>query len=292
MNDAGPAVLPLWREVVVMGHRSRYLVGGHGPTVVFLHGWGLAHSTYRRALDHLAANGVNVYAPAMPGFGGTRELSGADFTLDGYARWVSEFMRAVGIREPVTLVGHSFGGGVAIRTAHDFPAQVARLVLVNSIGGSAWANGRGVVKAMRERPIWDWGLHLPADVLPNRQATRVLPVILRDAVPNLLRNPRAVWRAGSIVRAVDLTAELDELKLRRLPVVIVWSKRDNVIPAAATESLRSALGDPHCVTVEGNHTWLLSDPRRFGEIITNVVGFEVLELPEPEIAQRIGRAGW
>ena len=288
MTEAGATVLPLWRDVVVGGHRSRYLVGGQGPTVVFLHGWGLAHSTYRRALDHLAANGMTVYAPAMPGFGGTHELPEAEFTLAGYARWVSEFISEVGIEKPVTLVGHSFGGGVALRTAHDFPSQVARLVLVNSIGGSAWTNGRGVVKAMRDRPIWDWGLHLRADLLPNRQVTKVLPVILRDAVPNLMRNPRAVWRAGGIVRGVDLTAELDELKKRRLPVVIVWSKRDNVIPAAATESLRSALGDPHVVTVEGNHTWLLSEPRKFGEIITNVVGFEAPTLA----AAPAGKARW
>jgi len=37
-----------------------------------------------------------------------------------------------------------------------------------------------------------------------------------------------------------------------------------VIPAAATESLRAALGDPHYVTVDGTHSWLLSDPHRFG----------------------------
>jgi pimeloyl-ACP methyl ester carboxylesterase len=292
MTEVDTTVLPRWRDVVVGGHRTRYLVGGHGPTVVFLHGWGLAHSTYRRSLDHLAANGVRVYAPAMPGFGGTRELSDAEFTLAGYARWVSDFIRAVGIEEPVTMVGHSFGGGVALRTAYDFPSQVARLVLVNSIGGSAWATGGGVVKAMRQRPIWDWGLHLPADVLPNRQVSRVLPVILRDAVPNVIRNPRAVWRAGTIVRGADLTNELEELKARRLPVVIIWSKRDNVIPAAATQSLRSALGDPRCITVEGNHTWLLSDPRQFGEIITNVVGFEVPDLSVPTFGTGpVGKVG-
>ena len=267
------AVLPHWREALVLGRPTRYLVGGKGPTVVFLHGWALAHSTYRRALDHLAASGITVYAPAMPGFGGTAPLSTNGSSIDGYARWVSEFMRVVGIVEPVTLVGHSFGGGVAIRTAHDYPTQVARLVLVNSIGGSAWSNGRGAIVSMRQRPIWDWGLHLPADVVPNRQITRVLPVILRDAVPNLLRNPRAVWRAGGIARGADLTPELEVLKSRRLPVVIVWSNRDGVIPAAATESLRSALGDPHTVTVDGYHSWMLSDPRQFGEIITNIVGF-------------------
>jgi pimeloyl-ACP methyl ester carboxylesterase len=157
--------------------------------------------------------------------------------------------------------------------------------LVNSIGGSAWSDGRGAIVSMRKRPLWDWGLHLPADMVPNRQLTRVLPVILRDAVPNMLRNPRAVWRAGGIARGADLTPELEELKSRRLPVVIVWSNRDGVIPAAATESIRSALGDPETVTVDGYHSWMLSDPRQFGEIITNIVAFKAPTL-EPASARQ------
>lgn len=269
-----------WEEAEVAGHRTRYLVGGSGPSLVFLHGWGLANRTYFRALERLVATGVRVYAPTLPGFGDTRDLPPEEFSLAGYGRWVAEFIRAVDGPAPVTLVGHSFGGGVAIRTAHSAPDLVARLVLVNSIGGSAWTNGRGVLVAMRERPIWDWGLHLQRDLLPVRQLTRVLPVILRDAVPNFLRDPRTVWRVGQLARTADLTGELEQLKWRRLPVVIVWSTGDNVIPAAAIASMRTAAGDPACVTVPGNHNWMLGDPNRFGEVITNVLALG--EAPEQQ----------
>jgi hypothetical protein len=37
-------------------------------------------------------------------------------------------------------------------------------------------------------------------------------------------------------------------------------------------SLTRALGDPEVVTVNGKHSWLLSDPRAFGELMTNVTG--------------------
>ncbi|WP_317496354.1 hypothetical protein [Haloechinothrix sp. LS1_15] len=115
------------------------------------------------------------------------------------------------------------------------------------------------------------GLHLQADLLPMRQLTRVLPVVLRDGVPNVLRHPARMWRMGRIARTADLTAELQRLKKRRLPVVIVWSTRDDVIPATSAASLAAAAGDPHCVTVPGNHSWLLAEPARFGEVITNVL---------------------
>lgn len=261
-----------WHNTMVGGRPAHYGVGGDGPGIVlFLHGWGLTNRTYERALGRLVAHGLRVYAPALPGFGGTAELPPEERSLRGYARWVGEFAAAVGISGPVTVVGHSFGGGVAIRTAHDLPELVSRLILVNSIGGSTWSNGRGVLKAISQRPLWDWGLHLQADLLPTRQMATVLPVILRDAVPNLLRCPGAIWRVANLARTADLTPELAELNVRKLPVVIVWSQRDNVIPEATLMSLRASLADHRLVTVPGGHGWLLTDPHRFGEVITNIL---------------------
>jgi pimeloyl-ACP methyl ester carboxylesterase len=259
-----------------------YATAGEGPPVVLLHGWGLTHRTYRGALTALADHGMQVWAPALPGFGGTAELPPEEATLAGYGAWVIEFLDAVGLTQPVTLVGHSFGGGVAIRAAHDAPGRVARLVCVNSIGGSAWTESRGVIRSLAQRPLWDWGLHLQADLLPWRQATRVLPIILGDAVPNLVRNPRALWRAGHLARTADLTDELEVLKERQLPVVVLWGKDDSVLPPACLASLRGALGDPEMITVNGKHSWLISDPKAFGEIMTNIVGL----LPETRTAAR------
>jgi pimeloyl-ACP methyl ester carboxylesterase len=256
---------------IVDGRPAHYRVSGTGAPLLFLHGWGLGDRSYSRSLQRLVSSGMRVYAPAMPGFGGTAGLPAADRSLAGYARWVAAFAEQVGITQSVTLVGHSFGGGVAIQTAHDTPKLVARLILVNSIGGSAWSNGRGVLKAIGERPLWDWGLHLQTDLFGARSLTHVLPVILRDAVPNLLRSPGAIWRVAHLARTADLTPELTELNRRKLPVVIVWSQQDNVIPEATLMSLCAGLDDSHVVTVPGGHNWLLAEPHRFGEVITNVL---------------------
>ena len=259
-----------WHTIAVGGRAAAYGVAGEGLPLMFLHGWALTHHAYRRVLGALLGQGRRVYAPALPGFGGTAELPDDEVSLPGYARWLDRFMAAVGIDVPTTLVGYSFGGAVAIQTAHDWPQRVARLILVNSIGGSAWRQG-AVIRSMRERPLWDWGLHLRSDVLPMRQLTRVVPVILADAVPNLLRHPRTIQRVAHLARTADMTAQLEELKQRRLPVVILWGQQDKVITRASVESLRFALGNPELITVPGNHTWLLADPEGFGEIITNVI---------------------
>ena len=89
-------------------------------------------------------------------------------------------------------------------------------------------------------------------------------------LPNLLRNPRAMWRVAQVARTADLTAELEELKRRRLPVVVLWGENDRIIPKSSFDALCRAIGSEGEV-VAGNHSWLLADPDAFGEVMTNVV---------------------
>ena len=285
----------VWERTTVEDRPAVYGVAGDksGVPVVFIHGWGLGHHTYKRALKRLVQLGCRVYAPALPGFGGTADLPDVQFSFDGYAAWVDGFLTAVGIDQPVVLIGHSFGGGVAIQTAHDFTPRVRTLVLINAIGGSAWAKTGSTVKSMADRPLWDWGIHFPADILPLPQLTRVLPVILEDAVPNLLRNPMALVKVANLARKADLTEELEELKARQVPVVVLWGEQDKIITRDSFDALCTAIGAAGEV-VSGNHSWLLADPDSFGEVMTNIVAVVEVAKKEEEIVgsgRRRGKRG-
>jgi pimeloyl-ACP methyl ester carboxylesterase len=246
----------VWTRTTVDGRPALYGVAGEGLPVLFLHGWGLGQHAYKRALKRLAQRGCRVYAPALPGFGGTPDLPGEACSFEGYARWTNAFLDAVGVTEPVFLVGHSFGGGVSIKLAHDYPDRVRYLVLVNSLGGS-----------MAGRPLWDWGIHFPGDVFPF-SIRQVLPVVLEDALPNVIRNPRAMWKVANLARTSDLTLELEQIKDRKLPVVVLWGDKDKIIPKTAFDALCTAIGKEGAV-VDGTHSWLLADPDAFVEVITN-----------------------
>lgn len=269
---AAPSDHLVWKSTTVDGRAALYGVAGEGLPLVFLHGWGLGQHSYKRALKRLVHLGCKVYAPALPGFGGSADLPADRFDLDGYGAWIEGFLDAVGIDEPVFLVGHSFGGAVSIQFASNHQERVRTLVLINSVGGSAWsaAGAGGVVKSMAQRPLWDWGIHFPSDILPIPHLTRVLPVILEDALPNLLRNPRAMWKVANLARTADLTEELEELRRRHLPVVVLWGDKDRIIPRASFDALCTAIGSEGEV-VSGNHSWLLADPEAFGEVMTNIV---------------------
>jgi pimeloyl-ACP methyl ester carboxylesterase len=197
VGDQRPSrVVAVDKRTWVQGRPAAYSVAGQGMPVVLLHGWGLGHHTYRDVIERVAAEGVRVIAPAMPGFGGTADLPDETFSMSGYARWVIDLLDVLGVDESVVVLGHSFGGGVSIRLAYDHPDRVRSLVLVNSVGGSAWKQGK-TLKSIAERPLWDWGLHFPADIWP----VGAEPV--HDPAPRRLSDSSPRWR-GSI-RATSAT---------------------------------------------------------------------------------------
>jgi len=251
-----------WQRIDVEGRRATYGVGGDGPPVVFLHGWALGSRAYTRAVRRLMRRGCRVYAPAMPSFGGTADLPGAAMSIEGYADWVDEFMGAVRIDEPALVIGHSFGGGVAIKLAETHPERVGYLVLLNSVGGPT------------NRPIWEWVVHLSREVIPTRQGIETMRAMRDDLVANLVRNPIGLLRAGELARGADLRRELAALRERGLPVLALTTDGDGVIPHAAFEALCSAVGTEGRV-LTGRHSWLLADPDSFDEVLGNVVEVRV-----------------
>ena len=260
----------VWKQATVDGRQALYGVAGEGLPVLFLHGWALGQHSYKRALKRLVTLGCRVYAPALPGFGGTGDLPGHKLAFEGYADWVQEFCDVMEIDEPVFIVGHSFGGGCAIQFAHDHPERVRYLVLINSVGGATW-RGEGVSqRTLAQRPLWDWVLRFRDELFPLFEINRALPTVLEDLIPNALRNPLALWRVGQLARNADLRVELEELKRRGTPVVLLWSERDKVLPKHSFDALCAAIGQSGEV-VDGSHSWLLADPDAFGEVMTNVL---------------------
>ena len=253
-----------WRRVDVDGRTASYAVGGgaDGPVVVFLHGWGLGSRSYRRAINRLTGRGCRVYAPSLPSLGGTADLPASERNLDGYARWVESFMKAVGIDEPVMLIGHSFGGGVAIKVAELRPDIASFLVLLNAVG------------VLSSRPPWEWFAAFVHELWPLPEAVETAQAMRADIVPNLLHNPLGIVRVAAVARHADLRADLDALRLHGTPVLALTSEGDTVIPKSAFDALCDALGADGKV-VHGKHSWLLADPDSFGEVLGSVIDVQV-----------------
>jgi pimeloyl-ACP methyl ester carboxylesterase len=242
-----------------------HMTAGSGPPVLFLHGWGLGPRSYAGALSLLAGTGCRVVAPAQPAFGGTPGLPEDERDFPGYARWAARYLDALGVDEPVVVVGHSFGGGVALQFAHDHPERVRAVVLCNAVGGP-YRPDPSKAMPLGERPLWQWGKELGADLLALSSVVRVLPPVLGDAVPNLVQRPLSMWQVAGFVRRADLLAEAAHLAERGTPLTIVWSDRDRLVPHAAFAALCASAGVAGHV-VAGFHNWLIVSPSTFADIV-------------------------
>ncbi|NGP09735.1 hypothetical protein G6038_30615, partial [Rhodococcus sp. 14C212] len=80
-------------------------------------------------------------------------------------------------------------------------------------------------------------------------------------------DPGTESRTGPGPRGGDLTGELRRLAQRRLPVALVWSRGDRLVPWASVESLGACLGGPPVFTVAGGHGWPIADPECFGHTV-------------------------
>ncbi len=100
---------------------------GDGPPVLLLHpGPGLDGTVFRPGVE-LLARSHRVLLADLPGNGHSPEGDRNEWTLAGYARAVERLAQDLELRD-WTLLGHSFGGFVALQHLVDFPGSAARIV--------------------------------------------------------------------------------------------------------------------------------------------------------------------
>ena len=259
-----------WRTTSVDGHRVRYAVVGQGPRAIFLHGWGLRPNSYREAIRAMADAGCRVYAPSLPGFGGTSELDADERSFAGYGRWVGRFLDSVGEEKVAVVAGHSFGGGVATAFTYVQPDRVGSLLLANAVGSPTWALFPNEVRTMMQRPFWDWTRHFTGDLLSTPRRFRLLPTLVEDLAVNLVVNPLGMIRTGEFIRRADLVAEVRSIAESGIPVSVSWSDRDGLVPRSAFDDLRRAAG-VEGVVIEGPHAWPIADPAAFRELVISAL---------------------
>ena len=99
--------------------------------LLLLHGLACDHHTWDPVIDQLARH-FTVIAPDLLGHGASAKPR-ADYSVGGYANGMRDLLAVLG-HDRVTVVGHSFGGGVAMQFAYQYPELVERLVLVSPGG--------------------------------------------------------------------------------------------------------------------------------------------------------------
>lgn len=124
------------RSLVIDGQRWAYVERAAdqvvAATIVMLHGYTGSKENWYRLAARLRGR-YRMVIPDLPGWGESEHRADADYGYAAQAASVAAFIRAIS-DQPVVLLGHSMGGGVAVVVAARYPQLIARVGLLNASG--------------------------------------------------------------------------------------------------------------------------------------------------------------
>jgi pimeloyl-ACP methyl ester carboxylesterase len=248
-----------------------------GAPILLLHGLVAEAETFRKLGDQLPAD-RRVVALDLPGMGFSERSRTCDASFGGVAAMVREVIAALGLERPI-LLGHSYGGVVALRLAASFPGLLRGLILLSPAHPFSRLEDK-LVQFYLSPPGRLFAHALP--MLPRAvylAAFRRMPgsrahLDYRDIEPYLhtLRTPGTIAYVLRLLRSwrsdmAQLAAKLEGCPIE-LPALLIWGDRDIVVPASTAETLLRHLRASELVTLSGvGHLSNEEAPDECGELI-------------------------
>lgn len=211
--------------------------GHERPVVLALPGWMRTRSDFRYVLD-----GLDAVALDLPGFGGATPEPATPMGAAGYADAVLPVLDQLAAEGPVVVLGHSFGGRVAVHLAQRRPAAMRGLVLT---GVPLLArDDRPAPTASVAHRLARWANQVGLLSDQRMEARR------RSSGSADYRNASGVMR-GVLVTVVQETyeAQLEAICGAGLPTALVWGSADPDVPVRTAERAGALIGPLAHVTV-------------------------------------------
>jgi pimeloyl-ACP methyl ester carboxylesterase len=290
----------------IHGYRRAFRVAGSGPALLLIHGVGCNSKSWEPVHAKLAQR-FTVIAPDLLGHGES-DKPHADYSLPAFANGMRDLLAVLGI-DRVTVVGHSFGGGVAMQFAYQYPELVERIVLVSAGGVS-----KDVSLALRLA-----AMPMGAEALGVLRAPGVLPAIRRvgRAVGAVLGSTRFGRDAADVVEMLDgfedpagLAAFARTLRsvvdargqyvtmldrsylVKSVPVQIIWGDDDMIIPVDHAHTAHEAMpGSRLDIFENSGHMPFHDHPDRFVEVVERFVDSTRPADHDPDVMRSLLRSG-
>jgi non-heme chloroperoxidase len=214
--------------------------------IVFHHGWPLSADDWDNQMMFFLHEGYRVVAHDRRGHGRSSQTDGGN-EMDTYANDVKQLVAELDLRNAVH-VGHSTGGGeVAHYVARSEPGRVAKAVLLDAVppvmvkkesnpGGTPIEAFDGYRAALANNRAQLY-LDIPSGPFYNFNRTGIAPI------EGLIRN---WWRQGMMgsvkagyecIKAFSETDFTDDLRSIDVPVLVIHSEDDQIVPYADSAPL-------------------------------------------------------
>jgi len=270
-------------------------------TIVLIHGIGDEGARNWEKIIPVLAPHYHVVAFDLPGLGRS-EKNNRLYSPKNYANFVKWVIDTYADGS-VILLGHSMGGGIALRFAADYPESLSRLVLVDAAGILHRSVMTKYMAGFSPKNGWQQLFSEPFNVLNeaidnafDRLEADGLPVDLNFILNNsVLRkvffqsNPKTI--AALALVQEDFSAALDSIKT---PTNIIWGQEDQIAPLRTAKLLAAKIPGSQLDVIGGaGHVLIVNKSDLFNRVLLDALSHPVMAseyskaFPQPG-----GRNGW
>jgi pimeloyl-ACP methyl ester carboxylesterase len=254
------------KSIKVDGRDVRYYAAGQGEPLVVIHGGGGDARTWWKNIAELAVK-YAVYAPDLPGYGGSQPLSD-NYYIPELTDFLGKFAATLGL-ERFNLVGHSLGGGIALDYTLKSPDRVKKLVLVSSL-----CLGREIAFWVRLFSIPAFVRSVGAVMLGVFKVIKWVVKKLNpiDFVLPLSPASMVVGENMTTFRQQSLVLE-NRLAEVNVPTLLIWGARDPIVPVK--QAYAAARVIPDCrvkVFAKRGHNVHRDELKQFSTVLAGFLG--------------------
>ena len=241
------------KYLTVDGVKLAYEEYGHGKPVLFLHGFGASSFSWRFVAQTLSKQlNRRCICLDLMGFGASEKPLDESYTLARQANLVSGFISKMEI-ESLSLVGHSYGGGVCLTLVSQLstssPSSVNSIILVDTVCYPQ--QFPGFIKCLRT-PIIRW---FALNFIPARMSARSIlelcyaskEKVTNEAISEYSSALKSEGAHAALIATAEniIPEEMDSLirsyKSILMPTFILWGAKDRIIPLKLGKRLHSEI---------------------------------------------------
>lgn len=255
------------KEIEIQGTRIHYTDTGSGDRpVILMHGWG-CNATTVESIRAIAAQSHRVITVDFPGHGESGEppllSDGTPWGVDAFTRAIEELSRREGITDPI-LIGHSFGGRVAILYASRNATH--QVVLVDAAG-------------IKPRRSWHYYRRVYTFKMAKWCALTFLGEKRGGKVVEKMRARRGssdYRQSSAMMRSVMSRVVNEDLRhvmpLIKAPTLLIWGEMDTATPLNDARIMEKLIPDAGLVSFTGcGHYSFLDNPGAFKAVLSNFI---------------------
>jgi len=227
-------------QIIVQNLATEYQDEGNGKVILLLHGWQDNLHTFD-SLASLLSPTKRVIRLDLPGFGKS-EMPKESWDLDGYVRFLKDFIQKLDLSVD-TIIGHSFGGRIAIKGVSAKNLQPNKLMLISSAGIAGSRTFRNSTLKVLAK-IGRWITYIPPLIFWREELRKKFYGLIGSDYLNTGPLKETFLK----IISEDLSASAKEITT---PALLIWGADDAETPLSDGEQLSRLIHDSRLEVISG-----------------------------------------